>query len=100
MLYAAYLAGVDRAFALGGVQAMAAMAFGLLGEQPADILVGAGNAYVTEAKRQLFGRVGIDLLAGPSEVAVIADEICRRGTASLRTSSARPNTARSRRHPS
>ncbi|AOT02262.1 histidinol dehydrogenase [Arthrobacter sp. U41] len=74
VLYAAYLAGVDRAFALGGVQAMAAMAFGLLGEQPADILVGAGNAYVTEAKRQLFGRVGIDLLAGPSEVAVIADD--------------------------
>ncbi|MDD1476657.1 MULTISPECIES: histidinol dehydrogenase [unclassified Arthrobacter] len=74
VLYAAYLAGVDRAFALGGVQAMAAMAFGLLDEQPADILVGAGNAYVTEAKRQLFGRVGIDLLAGPSEVAVIADE--------------------------
>jgi sulfopropanediol 3-dehydrogenase len=74
VLYAAYLAGVDRAFVLGGVQAMAAMAFGLLGEQPSDILVGAGNAYVTEAKRQLFGRVGIDLLAGPSEVAVIADE--------------------------
>ncbi|MDQ0755336.1 histidinol dehydrogenase [Arthrobacter sp. B3I4] len=74
VLYAAYLAGVDRAFALGGVQAVAAMAFGLLDEQPADILVGAGNAYVTEAKRQLFGRVGIDLLAGPSEVAVIADE--------------------------
>ena len=74
VLYAAYLAGADRAFVLGGVQAMAAMAFGLLDEQPADILVGAGNAYVTEAKRQLFGRVGIDLLAGPSEVAVIADE--------------------------
>ncbi|WP_353712901.1 histidinol dehydrogenase [Arthrobacter sp. K5] len=74
VLYAAYLAGVDRAFTVGGVQAMAAMAFGLLGEPPADILVGAGNAYVTEAKRQLFGRVGIDLLAGPSEVAVIADE--------------------------
>ena len=74
VLYAAYLAGVDRAFALGGVQALAAMAFGLLGDQPSDILVGAGNAYVTEAKRQLFGRVGIDLLAGPSEVAVIADE--------------------------
>jgi sulfopropanediol 3-dehydrogenase len=74
VLYAAYLSGVDRAFALGGVQALAAMAFGLLGDQPADMLVGAGNAYVTEAKRQLFGRVGIDLLAGPSEVAVIADE--------------------------
>lgn len=74
VLYAAYLAGVDRAFTVGGVQALAAMAFGLLGEQPVDIIVGAGNAYVTEAKRQLFGRVGIDLLAGPSEVAVIADQ--------------------------
>lgn len=74
VLYAAYLAGVDRAFTVGGVQALAAMVFGLLGDQPVDILVGAGNAYVTEAKRQLFGRVGIDLLAGPSEVAVIADE--------------------------
>jgi sulfopropanediol 3-dehydrogenase len=74
VLYSAYLSGVDRAFTVGGVQAMAAMAFGLLGEAPVDIIVGAGNAYVTEAKRQLFGRVGIDLLAGPSEVAVIADE--------------------------
>ncbi|WP_022884728.1 histidinol dehydrogenase [Glaciibacter superstes] len=74
VLYSAYLSGVDRAFTIGGVQALAAMAFGLLGDQPVDILVGAGNAYVTEAKRQLFGRVGIDLLAGPSEVAVIADE--------------------------
>jgi sulfopropanediol 3-dehydrogenase len=74
VLYAAYLSGVDQAYALGGVQALAAMAFGLLAEQPVDLLVGAGNAYVAEAKRQLFGRVGIDLLAGPSEVAVIADE--------------------------
>ena len=74
VLYSAYLSGVDRTFIVGGVQALAAMTFGLLGEKPVDILVGAGNAYVTEAKRQLFGRVGIDLLAGPSEVAVIADE--------------------------
>lgn len=74
VMYSAYLAGVDRVFALGGVQALAAMAFGLLGEPPVDVLVGAGNAYVAEAKRQLFGRCGIDLLAGPSEVAVIADE--------------------------
>lgn len=74
VLYSAYLSKVDRAFVLGGVQALAAMAFGLLDQAPVDILVGAGNAYVTEAKRQLFGRVGIDLLAGPSEVAVIADE--------------------------
>jgi len=56
------------------VQALAAMAFGLLDADPADMLVGAGNAFVAEAKRQLHGRVGIDVLAGPSEVAVIADE--------------------------
>ncbi|WP_134733835.1 histidinol dehydrogenase [Amycolatopsis nivea] len=74
VLYGAYLSGADRVFALGGVQALGAMAFGLLDEAPVDMLVGAGNAYVTEAKRQLFGRVGIDLLAGPSEVAVLADE--------------------------
>jgi sulfopropanediol 3-dehydrogenase len=74
VLYGAYLSRADRAFAVGGVQALGAMAFGLLGEAPVDMLVGAGNAYVTEAKRQLFGRVGIDLLAGPSEVAVLADE--------------------------
>lgn len=71
--YAALVSGADRIFALGGVQALAAMAFGLLDAEPVDMLVGAGNAYVTEAKRQLFGRVSLDLLAGPSEVAVIAD---------------------------
>ena len=74
VLYAAYVSGVDRAYLLGGVQALAAMAFGLLGEEPVDMIVGAGNAYVAEAKRQLFGTVAIDLLAGPAEVAVIADE--------------------------
>lgn len=74
VLYSALLSGADRYFALGGVQALAAMAFGLLGEQPVDMLVGAGNAYVAEAKRQLFGTVSIDLLAGPSEVLVLADE--------------------------
>jgi sulfopropanediol 3-dehydrogenase len=73
VLYAAHLSGVDRAFLLGGVQALAAMAFGLVGDAPVDMLVGAGNAFVAEAKRQLFGTVTIDLLAGPSEVAVIAD---------------------------
>lgn len=72
--YAAYVSGVDRLFVLGGVQALAAMAFGLLGAPPVDMLVGAGNAFVAEAKRQLFGTVAIDLLAGPSEVAVIADD--------------------------
>ena len=74
VLYAARASGAELVFALGGVQALAAMAFGLLDGQPADMIVGAGNAYVAEAKRQLFGRVGIDVLAGPSEVAVIADD--------------------------
>jgi sulfopropanediol 3-dehydrogenase len=72
--YAAYISGIDHLYVLGGVQALAAMAFGLLGQPPVDMLVGAGNAYVAEAKRQLFGTVAIDLLAGPSEVAVIADD--------------------------
>src|SRR3954462_15574165 len=72
MLHTADLCGADAVFSLGGVQAVAALAFGLEGEAPVDMLVGAGNAYVTEAKRQLFGRVGIDLLAGPSEITVIA----------------------------
>ena len=74
MLHTADLCGADAIYSLGGVQAVAAMAFGLEGEPPVDMIVGAGNAYVTEAKRQLFGRVGIDLLAGPSEITVIADD--------------------------
>ncbi len=74
VLYAARASGAERVFALGGVQALAAMAFGLLDGQPADMIVGAGNAFVAEAKRQLYGKVGIDVLAGPSEVAVIADD--------------------------
>lgn len=73
-LHAIATSGADRIFALGGVQALAAMAFGLAGIEPVDMIVGPGNVFVAEAKRQLFGRVGIDLLAGPSEVAVIADE--------------------------
>jgi len=67
-------AGADRIFALGGVPAVAMMAFGLGGVEPVDILCGAGNKYVAEAKRQLFGRCGIDLLAGPTEIAIIADD--------------------------
>lgn len=74
VLYAAYLSGVDRVYVLGGVQALATMAFGLLDDAPVNMLVGAGNAFVAEAKRQLFGKVAIDLPAGPSEVAVIADD--------------------------
>jgi len=75
-LHSIATSGADRIFALGGVQALAAMAFGLLddGLGAVDMLVGPGNVFVAEAKRQLFGRVGIDLLAGPSEVAVIADD--------------------------
>src|SRR5688500_14445535 len=67
-------AGADRIFIVGGVPAMALMAFGLADVQPVDILCGAGNKFVAEAKRQLFGRCGIDLLAGPTEIAIIADD--------------------------
>jgi sulfopropanediol 3-dehydrogenase len=74
MLYAMAASGADQVLCLGGVQGLAALAFGLCGVEPVDMLVGAGNAYVAEAKRQLFGRVGIDLLAGPTEVLVIADD--------------------------
>ncbi len=74
MLHAMSASGADQILCLGGVQGLAAMAFGSCGVEPVDLIVGAGNAYVAEAKRQLFGRVGIDLLAGPTEVMVIADE--------------------------
>ncbi|MBN1808123.1 MAG: histidinol dehydrogenase [Planctomycetes bacterium] len=67
-------AGADRIFVVGGVQAFALMAFGMGEVEPADILCGAGNKYVAEAKRQLFGRCGIDLLAGPTEILIIADD--------------------------
>ena len=74
-LYSIHLAGADEIYALGGTQALAAMAYGALpGLDPVDMLVGPGNQYVYEAKRQLFGQVGIDLLAGPTEIAIIADE--------------------------
>jgi sulfopropanediol 3-dehydrogenase len=66
-------AGADEIYVLGGIQAMAAMALGTETISPVDMLVGPGNAYVAEAKRQLFGKVGIDLIAGPTEVLVIAD---------------------------
>jgi sulfopropanediol 3-dehydrogenase len=68
------MAGADEIFCLGGIQAVAAMALGTESLSPVDMLVGPGNAYVAEAKRQLFGRVGIDLFAGPTETLVIADE--------------------------
>ena len=68
------MAGADEIYCLGGVQAMGAMALGTENIVPVDMLVGPGNAYVAEAKRQLFGRVGIDLLAGPTETLIIADD--------------------------
>jgi len=72
--FAMDLAGADIILEMGGIQAIASMAFGLFGCPPADILVGPGNAYVAEAKRLLFGEVGIDVFAGPTESAIIADE--------------------------
>jgi sulfopropanediol 3-dehydrogenase len=74
VLYAMKVAGADVVMTLGGVQAIAAMAYGLFSGQPADIIVGPGNKFVAEAKRMLFGRVGIDVFAGPSEVCVIVDD--------------------------
>jgi len=74
VLYAMQVAGADVVLTLGGVQAIAALAFGLFTGKPADIVVGPGNKFVAEAKRALFGAVGIDVLAGPTEIAVIADD--------------------------
>lgn len=74
MLYAMHLAGAHRILTIGGVQGIAAVAYGLFGAPPADILVGPGNAYVAEAKRQLFGPVGIDMFAGPTDCLILADE--------------------------
>ena len=71
---AQHLAGADTIYCLGGVQAVGAMALGTETMSPVDMLVGPGNAYVAEAKRQLYGRVGIDLFAGPTETLVIADD--------------------------
>lgn len=71
---AMHLAGADEIYCLGGVQAIAAMAIGTASIAPVDMIVGPGNAFVAEAKRQLFGRVGIDLLAGPTETMVICDD--------------------------
>ena len=73
-VYAMHKAGADEIYILGGIQAMGAMALGTENIESVDMIVGPGNAFVAEAKRQLFGKVGIDLLAGPTEVMVIADE--------------------------
>lgn len=74
IVVAQHMAGADEIYCLGGIQAVAAMAIGTESIAPVDMLVGPGNAFVAEAKRQLFGRVGIDLFAGPTETLVIADD--------------------------
>ena len=74
IIYTADLCGANVILNLGGVQAIAAMAFGFFGNAPSDILIGPGNQFVAEAKRILFGKVGIDLFAGPTEIAIIADK--------------------------
>ena len=73
-LYSMAAAGADEIYCIGGVPALAAMAYGMEGLEPVDMVVGAGNKFVAEAKRQIFGEVGIDLLAGPTEILVIADD--------------------------
>lgn len=73
IVYAAHIAGADRILVMGGVQGIAAMTFGLFGLPKADILVGPGNQFVAEAKRILYGRVGIDMVAGPTDSLVLAD---------------------------
>jgi len=74
ILYAMQLCGAHTVLALGGVQGVASLAYGLFSGKPADIIVGPGNRFVAEAKRMLFGRVGIDVVAGPTESAIIADD--------------------------
>ena len=73
---AASVAGVDRIFKIGGAQAVAALAYGTESVPPVDKIVGPGNIYVATAKRRVFGRVGIDMIAGPSEILVLADAGC------------------------
>jgi len=73
-LFAMATSGADEIWCIGGVQGLAALAFGIEGLDPVDLLVGAGNQFVAEAKRQLFGVVGIDLLAGPTEILILADD--------------------------
>ncbi len=73
IIYAAHICGADKILAMGGVQGVAAMTFGLFGLPKANILVGPGNQFVAEAKRMLFGRVGIDMIAGPTDSLILAD---------------------------
>merc|ERR1711916_76436 len=74
VLLAAQLSGVDEVYRVGGAQAIAALAYGTKTIAPVDKITGPGNAFVAAAKRRVFGKVGIDMIAGPSEVLIIADE--------------------------
>jgi histidinol dehydrogenase len=95
VLVAARIAGVDEVYRIGGAQAVAAMAYGTETIRPVDKITGPGNAYVAAAKRRVFGTVGIDMIAGPSEILVIATAP-RTPTGSPWTCSARPSTTRAR----
>lgn len=83
ILYTAHLAGADTILQIGGVQGIAAMAWGQFGTPPADVLAGPGNAYVAEAKRQLFGPLGIDMFAGPTDILILADATADPGLVAL-----------------
>ena len=94
MLAAAAIGGADEVYAVGGAQAIAALALGTETIEPVDVIAGPGNRYVQEAKRQLVGEVGIDGIAGPSELMVIAGRHGRTRNGSRSTSARRPSTAR------
>ena len=96
MLAAAQLAGVDEIYRIGGAQAVAALAYGTRTIAPVDKIVGPGNAYVAAAKRQVFGRVGIDMIAGPSEILVVADAAATTRPGSPPTCCRRPSTIAAR----
>ena len=83
MLYAMHVGGADEILCVGGAHGLAALAYGIEDLEPVDMIVGAGNVYVAEAKRQLFGKVGIDLLAGPTEILIIADDSADPGLIAL-----------------
>ena len=91
-----HLAGADEIYVLGGVQAIAPSPWAPRPSTPVNLLTGPGNAFVAEAKRQLFGEVGIDLVAGPTEALIVADEPPT-PSSSPSTCSARPSTAPTRR---
>ena len=96
VLLAARIAGVDAIYRIGGAQAIAALAYGTETIAPVDKITGPGNAYVAAAKRRVFGRVGIDMIAGPSEILVIADARQRPRLDRARPAVARPNMTKAR----